>query len=180
MSGNGVLEGAARARASTRIFDPAERDLFEPRSARASSACFIALHGRFGEDGTVQGALEMLGIPYTGSGVMASALAMDKWRTKLRLARRAACRRRAIALARREHRLRCASSRELGLPLIVKPAREGSSIGITKVTRSTTTSCAAAYDARREATTTLVLAEEFIDGDELHRRRRSATAARCR
>ena len=96
-----------------------------PASARASRACFIALHGRFGEDGTVQGALEMLGIPYTGSGVMALGARMDKWRTKLVWHRRRACRRRAIACSTQGPTGQ-ASSRELGLPLIVKPAREGS------------------------------------------------------
>ncbi len=79
-----VLDGAARARASTRTPSiPRERELDDLIARAASTRVFIALHGRFGEDGTVQGALELLGIPYTGSGVLGSALAMDKWRTKL-------------------------------------------------------------------------------------------------
>jgi len=82
MSGTAVV-GALRERGvDAHPFDPAERDVWELRRD-GYARVFNALHGRFGEDGTVQGALETLGIPYTGSGVMASALAMDKWRTKL-------------------------------------------------------------------------------------------------
>jgi D-alanine-D-alanine ligase len=100
--------------------------------------CFIALHGRHGEDGTVQGALELLGLPYTGSGVMASAIAMDKVMTKrIWLPRRPA--HAALGLAGAMPRARAAAHRcpTLGLPLIVKPPREGSSIGITKVAWAT-------------------------------------------
>jgi hypothetical protein len=96
---------------------------------------FIALHGRHGEDGTVQGALELMGIPYTGSGVMASAIAMDKVMTKRVWAAEGPAHA-ALALAgAREPVARdvMAVPDELGLPLIVKPPREGSSIGITKV-----------------------------------------------
>ena len=82
ISGNGVLEALRSKGVDAHAFDPTERDLFDLKR-EGFARCFIALHGRFGEDGTVQGALEMLGIPYTGSGVMGSALAMDKWRTKL-------------------------------------------------------------------------------------------------
>jgi D-alanine-D-alanine ligase len=104
---------------------------------------FIALHGRGGEDGTVQGALELLGIPYTGSGVMASALAMDKWRTKMVWQ---ASRLPTPAYAHAQGRQRLRRGRgELGLPLFVKPAREGSSIGATKVTRAA--DLRAAYEA---------------------------------
>jgi D-alanine-D-alanine ligase len=82
LSGNAVLAALKGRGVDAHAFDPAERSLYElKRDGYART--FIALHGRFGEDGTVQGALEVLGIPYTGSGVMASALAMDKWRTKL-------------------------------------------------------------------------------------------------
>jgi len=73
MSGKNVLEGLRQAGVDAHAFDPAERDLFDLKRDGYARA-FIALHGRFGEDGTVQGALELLGIPYTGSGVMASAL----------------------------------------------------------------------------------------------------------
>src|SRR4029453_2629807 len=82
MSGNGVLKALREKGVDAHAFDPAERDLWDLRR-EGFARVFIALHGRFGEDGTVQGALETLKIPYTGSGVMASALAMDKWRTKL-------------------------------------------------------------------------------------------------
>jgi D-alanine-D-alanine ligase len=118
------------------------RARLRPRRARAAKLkrdgfqrCFIALHGRHGEDGTVQGALELLGIPYTGSGVMASAIAMDKVMTKrVWLARGPADA--ALRGARARRAAACACGRcptEIGLPLIVKPPHEGSSIGVTKV-----------------------------------------------
>ncbi|HEX5338343.1 MAG TPA: D-alanine--D-alanine ligase, partial [Gallionella sp.] len=81
-SGAAVLAALQRSGVDAHAFDPAERNLQELVDEGFQRA-FIALHGRFGEDGTVQGALELLDIPYTGSGVMASALGMDKWRTKL-------------------------------------------------------------------------------------------------
>ena len=81
MSGDGVLQALRASGIDARAFDPAERDLFELKRD-GFARCFIALHGRFGEDGTVQGALELLGIPYTGSGVMASSMAIDKVMTK--------------------------------------------------------------------------------------------------
>ena len=81
-SGTMVLAALKRKGVDAHAFDPRDQG-FEQLLAQRFSRVFIALHGRFGEDGTVQGALEVLGIPYTGSGVMASALAMDKWRTKL-------------------------------------------------------------------------------------------------
>jgi len=82
MSGNGVLKALRSKGVDAHPFDPAQRDLFELKR-EGYARCFIALHGRGGEDGTLQGALEVLGIPYTGSGVMGSAIGMDKWRTKL-------------------------------------------------------------------------------------------------
>jgi D-alanine-D-alanine ligase len=123
---------------------------------------FIALHGRYGEDGTVQGALELMEIPYTGSGVMASAVCLDKLRTKLVW--------RGAGIPTPRHVMLTnatdwsAVAQQLGLPLIVKPAREGSSIGLTKV--STVEKIEAAYElaARYDA---LVMAEEFIAGSEL-------------
>ena len=143
-------------------FDPARAPRVRTACATAFERVFIALHGRYGEDGTVQGALELMGIPYTGSGVMASALAMDKWRTKL-VWQAAAFRRRATKLLTRAQRSRARGAR-LGLPLIVKPAHEGSSIGMTKVRVGRKDrgryALAANYDA-------LVIAEEFIDGREL-------------
>ena len=112
----------------------------------------------------MQGALETLGIPYTGSGVMASALAMDKWRTKL-VWLRAASRRRAIAVVdAATDWMRVVA--ELGLPLIVKPAREGSTIGITKVTTVDHGELALAYDEAAKHDD-LVLVEEFVAGIEL-------------
>ena len=163
MSGNAVL-GALRERGvDAHPFDPSERNLFE--LARDGFArVFIALHGRFGEDGTVQGALETLRIPYTGSGVMASALAMDKWRTKLVWL--------ASGVPTPRYRIVDAATdwprivAELGLPLIVKPAREGSTIGITKVTTVDHDELWLAYEvaARHDK---LVLVEEFVAGTEL-------------
>ena len=82
MSGNNVLEGLRRAGVDAYPFDPAQRELAGLKE-EGFDRVFIALHGRYGEDGTVQGALELIGIPYTGSGVLASALCMDKVRTKL-------------------------------------------------------------------------------------------------
>jgi D-alanine-D-alanine ligase len=161
MSGGNVLEALRRQGVDAHAFDPAARPIFELARERYTRA-FVALHGRAGEDGTVQGALEMMGIPYTGSGVMASALAMDKLRTKLVWS---ACGiptpRHAVLTAATDW---AAVARELGLPLIVKPAREGSSIGITKV--AALEKLPAAYELAAKSDP-LVLAEEFIAGDEL-------------
>ncbi|MCC7219022.1 MAG: D-alanine--D-alanine ligase [Burkholderiales bacterium] len=163
MSGNAVLAALRERGVDAQPFDPAERDLWELKRAGFARA-FIALHGRFGEDGTVQGALETLQIPYTGSGVMASALAMDKWRTKLVWL--------ATGVPTPRYRVVDAGTdwmgvvAELGLPLIVKPAREGSTIGITKVAKVDHDELAAAY-ALAAAHDPLVLVEEFVAGQEL-------------
>src|SRR5436309_8323534 len=131
LSGNAVL-GALKSRGvDAHAFDPAERSLYELKTQGFSRA-FIALHGRFGEDGTLQGALEVLGIPYTGSGVMGSALAMDKWRTKLVWLASGIPTPRYRVVEENTDWMEIVA--ELGLPLIVKPAREGSTIGITKIT----------------------------------------------
>jgi D-alanine-D-alanine ligase len=162
MSGNGVLAALRGSGVDAHAFDPAERNLFELKREGFARA-FIALHGRFGEDGTVQGALETLGIPYTGSGVMASALAMDKWRTKLVWL--------ASGIPTPKYRVVDATTdwmrvvAELGLPLIVKPAREGSTLGITKVARVDHDEMALAY-AEAEKHDSLVLVEEFVAGAE--------------
>ncbi|MEO8754530.1 MAG: D-alanine--D-alanine ligase, partial [Casimicrobiaceae bacterium] len=163
MSGNGVLGALREKGVDAHAFDPAERDLWELKRDRFDRV-FIALHGRFGEDGTVQGALETLKIPYTGSGVMASALAMDKWRTKLIWL--------ASGIPTPKYRVVDAHTdwmrvvAELGLPLIVKPAREGSTIGITKVTKVDHDELAVAFaDAAKHDP--LVLVEEFVTGQEL-------------
>ena len=163
LSGNAVLKALRERGVDAHPFDPAERDLFELKAA-GYARVFIALHGRFGEDGTVQGALETLRIPYTGSGVMASALAMDKWRTKLVwLASGIPTPRYRVVDARTDWMKLVA---ELGLPLIVKPAREGSTIGITKVTTVDHDEMWLAYEvaARHDK---LVLVEEFVKGVEL-------------
>jgi D-alanine-D-alanine ligase len=161
MSGKNVLEGLRNVGVDAHPFDPAEREVFEIKR-EGFQRVFIALHGRYGEDGTVQGALELMGIPYTGSGVMASALCMDKVRTKMVWV---AC---GLPTPRWEV-LRADSdwsgvAARLGLPLIVKPAREGSTLGLTKVTDAN--QLRAAFDVAR-GFDPLVLAEEFVAGQEL-------------
>ena len=165
MSGGGVLAALRSLGVDAHAFDPAERDLGELKREGYARA-FIALHGRHGEDGTVQGALELLGIPYTGSGVMASAVAMDKVMTKRLWAAAGLPTPRWQWLAP-DHRARedvMAVPDALGLPLIVKPPREGSSIGITKVQGYSQMQDAVALAARYDAD---VLCEEFIEGIEL-------------
>lgn len=161
MSGNGVLAALKSRGVDAHPFDPALQSVAELAAAKFDRV-FIALHGRYGEDGTMQGLLEQLGVPYTGSGVLASALAMDKQATKrLWTTHGLATPRFAMLQADTDFD---AVVRDLGLPLIVKPAREGSSIGLTKVT---------AADQMREAFEKAaaldadVIAETFIDGAEL-------------
>jgi D-alanine-D-alanine ligase len=161
MSGKAVLAALQGAGVDAHAFDPADTDLHVLKDEGYDRA-FLALHGRGGEDGTVQGMLEMLGIPYTGSGVMASAVSMDKWRTKL------------VWLAAglptpRFHIIDetsdwAAVAADLGLPIFVKPVHEGSSMGATKVTDASQLAEAWALAARFD---TLVIAEEFIEGQEL-------------
>ncbi|MCP5282192.1 MAG: D-alanine--D-alanine ligase [Rhodoferax sp.] len=165
MSGTGVLQALRDRGVDAHPFDPSERDLHELRSD-GFTRCFIALHGRFGEDGTVQGALELLGIPYTGSGVMASAIAIDKVMTKRVWL--------AEGLPTPAYRLLQAGGYQakdvialpdtLGLPLIVKPAREGSSIGVAKVLGYSQMQEAVAQAAALDSD---VLCEQFISGDEV-------------
>jgi D-alanine-D-alanine ligase len=165
MSGAGVLKALQSQGVDAHAFDPAERELGDLKR-EGFARVFIALHGRHGEDGTVQGALELLGIPYTGSGVMASAVAMDKVMTKrLWVAD-------GLPTPRWQWLAPDQQSREdvvavpdaIGLPLIVKPPREGSSIGITKVLGYSQMQDAVALAAKYDAD---VLCEEFIDGIEL-------------
>jgi D-alanine-D-alanine ligase len=163
MSGNGVLAALREKGVDAHPFDPLTRDIFELKRD-GFARVFIALHGRFGEDGTVQGALETLGIPYTGSGVMASALAMDKWRTKLVWLASGIPTPRYSVVGARTDWMRVVA--ELGLPLIVKPAREGSTIGITKVAKVDHDEMALAY-AEAAKHDSLVLVEEFVAGAEL-------------
>ena len=165
MSGTGVLQALRSRGVDAQPFDPAERDLGDLRRD-GFSRCFIALHGRHGEDGTVQGALELLGIPYTGSGVMASAVAMDKVMTKRIWASEGLPTPRYVWLDAGqqdlEHVRRVPD--DLGLPLIVKPPREGSSIGVTKVADCSQMQDAVRLSARYDPD---VLCEEFIDGEEV-------------
>ena len=165
LSGQGVLQALRGCGVDAHAFDPAQRSLFDLR-AEGFARCFIALHGRFGEDGTVQGALELLGLPYTGSGVMASSLAIDKAMTKrlwqcdgLRTPGYVVLRHGRYTAADVEHVLAT-----LGLPLIVKPAREGSSIGLSKVTARQQLPAALEQAAQLDAD---ILCEQFIDGPEL-------------
>ncbi|MBL8497159.1 MAG: D-alanine--D-alanine ligase [Nitrosomonas sp.] len=160
-SGHAVLEALRRSGVDAHPFDPAERAL-EDLQHQGFKKAFIALHGRFGEDGTIQGILEWMRLPYTGSGVMASALAMDKWRTKLIW--------QAVGISSPRYAVLQADSNfdeiaeTLGLPLIVKPAREGSTIGLSKVHDKRDLAEAYRLAAQHDA---LVLAEEFIAGKEL-------------
>ncbi len=161
LSGNGVLAALREKDVDAHAFDPVANSLFDlPREK--FDRVFVALHGRFGEDGTVQGVLEALRIPYTGSGVLGSALAMDKWRTKLVW--------QAAGIPTPKYRMLAPDSdwrsvvEELTLPLIVKPAREGSSIGVTKV--KTASDLPAAFQLAHKLDP-LVMAEEFIAGQEL-------------
>ncbi len=165
MSGTGVLAALRSRGVDAHAFDPADRDLVELRQ-EAFARCFVALHGRHGEDGSVQGALELLGIPYTGSGVMASAICMDKVMTKrVWIAEGLATPRFVRLAADQQSRAQTRAVPDvLGLPLIVKPPREGSSIGITKVAGYSDMQGAVELAARYDAD---VLCEEFIDGDEL-------------
>ena len=161
MSGRGVLAALQSLGVDAHAFDPAERELGELKR-EGYSRVFIALHGRYGEDGTVQGALELLGIPYTGSGVMASAISMDKVMTK-RIWRFEGLPTPAWSEVHSAAETRAAFA-TLGAPMIVKPAREGSSIGFTKVLRVEDCDAAYALAAQHDPH---VLCEQFIAGDEV-------------
>ena len=160
LSGNGVLKALRSKGVDAHAFDPSERDLFELRR-EGYARCFIALHGRGGEDGTLQGALEVLGIPYTGSGVLGSALAMDKARAKLVWQARGLPTP-AYELLDKGSDLRGVAGR-LGLPLVIKPALEGSSIGITKVRAAGNLEEAYALAVNYDSA---VIAEKCIEGPE--------------
>jgi len=157
-SGAAVMAALLRSGVDAYAFDPANRPLHE---LEVFDRVFIALHGRYGEDGTIQGALEIMDIPYTGSGVMASSVGMDKWRTKLLW--------HASGIATPDFELIDAASdfaaveAKLGLPLFVKPANEGSSIGISKVKQAGQLRAAYEEAARSDP---LVLAERFVGGGE--------------
>ena len=157
-SGSRVLAALQGQGIDAHAFDPASQPL---DALKGYDRAFIALHGRHGEDGTIQGALEVMHIPYTGSGVLASALAMDKFRTKLMW--------QAAGLAIPEYALLTADSdfaeveEELGLPLFVKPAREGSSIGVTKVKARGELKAAYEEAAKHDP---LVIAEKGVMGGD--------------
>ena len=159
-SGHAVLAALQSRGVDAQAFDPAERPLADLKRA-GFERVFLILHGRGGEDGTAQGALELMGIPYTGSGVMASAVGMDKWRSKLLW--------RGAGLPVPDYALLDADSdfaaveRQLGLPLFVKPANEGSSVGISKVKAPGELAAAYAEAAKHDS---LVLAERFLGGGE--------------
>jgi len=156
-----VLAALARKGVNVHGFDTGSHNLAD-LAAQGFERVFIALHGRGGEDGTIQGALELLGIPYTGSGVMASAIAMDKVFTKRIWQTHGLPTPRYLVLTRGDV-LREVPDR-LGLPLIMKPPHEGSTIGISKVRGYSDVGAAFDLAARYDD---VVLAEEFIDGQEL-------------
>ncbi len=165
MSGQGVLEALRSQGVDAHAFDPKDQDLLDLRR-QGFDRCFIALHGRHGEDGCVQGALELMHLPYTGSGVMASAIAMDKVMTKRVWSTEGLPTPAWVRLAADEidaERVRAIPS-QLGLPLIVKPPREGSSIGVSKVKAAdeieAAVKLATSYDPD-------LLCEEFIEGEEV-------------
>jgi len=160
-SGSMVLAALKKKGVDAHAFDPKERGL-EALIKDRLDRVFIALHGRYGEDGTVQGALELIGIPYTGSGVLGSALAMDKWRTKL-VWQGSGIPTPHYELLTRQSDPHGVTTR-LGLPLMVKPANEGSSIGMTKVKNARDLPEAYALAANYDP---IVIAEAFVDGVEL-------------
>lgn len=157
-SGAAVLAALQRQGVDAQAFDPATQDL---STLKAYDRAFIALHGRYGEDGTIQGALELMDIPYTGSGVMASALGMDKWRTKLLWTAAGVTTPNYVLMDDSTHIENVVTA--LGLPLFVKPANEGSSIGVSKVKQAG--ELATAYSLAKQSDP-LVIAEQFVGGGE--------------
>ena len=159
-SGAAVLAALQARGVDAQAFDPAVRPLEDLRK-EGFQRVFIALHGRGGEDGTLQGALTLMRLPYTGSGVLASALAMDKWRSKL-LWQAAGLPIPDYAVLDETSDFAAVAAR-LGLPLFVKPAREGSSIGVIKVKHAADLPAAYREAARHDD---LVLAEQAMEGGE--------------
>lgn len=165
MSGQGVLQALQSLGVNAHAFDPSQHSLQALRDQQFTHA-FISLHGRHGEDGTVQGALELLGIPYTGSGVMASAMAMDKQLTKRLWLAEGLSTPPAVWLPphlQTPERIATIPA-ALGLPLIVKPPHEGSSIGVSKVSQASELSDAVALATRYDPD---LLCEAFIEGEEV-------------
>ena len=161
MSGKGVLEALLSKGVNAHAFDPAEQSISDLASQQFNRV-FIALHGRYGEDGTMQGLLEQMKLPYTGSGVLASALAIDKQATKRLWS--------SFSLATPKFAMLNAKSdwnqiaKDLGMPIIVKPAREGSSLGLSKVTNVADLPAAYQMAAKLDRD---VMAEQCIIGEEL-------------
>jgi D-alanine-D-alanine ligase len=161
MSGKGVLDALISKGVNAHAFDPGQQAITE-LVAQKFDRVFIALHGRYGEDGTMQGLLEQMNLPYTGSGVLASALAIDKQATKRLWS--------SFDLATPRFAMLSAQSdwqkiiQDLGLPIIVKPAREGSSLGLSKVTKAEDLPAAYALAAKLDRD---VMAEQCIIGEEL-------------
>ncbi len=161
MSGKGVLDALISKGVNAHAFDPGQQAITE-LAVQKFDRVFIALHGRYGEDGTMQGFLEQMNLPYTGSGVLASALAIDKQATKRLWS--------GFNLATPRFAMLNANSdwqkiaQDLGLPIIVKPAREGSSLGLSKVTKAEDLPAAYALAAKLDRD---VMAEQCIIGEEL-------------
>jgi D-alanine-D-alanine ligase len=160
LSGNAVLAGLKRRGVDAHAFDPRDQALPKLLDEKFDRV-WIALHGPGGEDGTLQGALEYLGVPYTGSGVMGSAIGMDKLRTK-RLAHAVGVATAEYVVLRGPQDFEIAIER-LGVPMIVKPATQGSSVGMSKVEQAC--DLPAAYEAAA-AIETSVFAEPWITGKE--------------
>ncbi|MES3522048.1 D-alanine--D-alanine ligase [Enterobacter asburiae] len=166
-SGAAVLAGLREAGVNAHLVDPKEVDVTQLK-AMGFDKVFIALHGRGGEDGTLQGLLDLIGMPYTGSGVMASAISMDKLRSKLLWQGAGLPVAPWVALTRREFELGLPDSvntriAELGLPVIVKPSREGSSVGMSKVEKAEDLSSALALAFQHGEE---VLVEKWLSGPE--------------
>jgi D-alanine-D-alanine ligase len=161
MSGKGVLDALISKGVNAHAFDPGQQAITE-LAAQKFDRVFIALHGRYGEDGTMQGLLEQMSLPYTGSGVLASALAIDKQATKRLWSSFNLATPRFVMLNANSDWKKVAQ--DLGLPIIVKPAREGSSLGLTKVTKLEDLSAAYELAAKLDRD---VMAEQCIIGEEL-------------
>src|SRR5262245_47886957 len=160
LSGNAVLEALRSRGTDAPAFDPRDLPLSDLIAARFERV-WIALHGPGGEDGTLQGALEYLGVPYTGSGVMGSAIGMDKLRTK-RLAQASGIATPPFLVLNGAQDFDYAVEK-LGLPMIVKPATQGSSVGMTKVEKAADLPAACAAAAKTDR---VVFAESWITGAE--------------
>jgi len=166
-SGAAVLAGLREGGVNAHLVDPKETDVTRLKELGFDKV-FIALHGRGGEDGTLQGLLDIIGLPYTGSGVMASAISMDKLRSKLLWQGAGLPVSPWVALTRREFEQGLTAAitgriAALGLPVIVKPSREGSSVGMSKVDKAGDISSALALAFQHDEE---VLVEKWLSGPE--------------